>query len=57
MNIGLRELRKYGLKNNYLQNYSKWRNHKVQMVNLVPISSDIYDLKENLKWETLKGKS
>ena len=29
----------------------------LQMVNLVPISSDIYDLKENLKWETLKGKS
>ena len=28
----------------------------LQMVNLVSISSDIDDLKENLKWETYKAK-
>ena len=26
----------------------------LQMVNLVPVSTDINDLKENLKWETFK---
>ena len=27
----------------------------LQMVNLVTISNDIYDLKENLKWESSKS--
>ena len=27
----------------------------IQMVNLVSISNDINDLKENLKWESLKS--
>ena len=27
----------------------------LQMVNLVSISNDIYDLKENLKWESSKS--
>ena len=31
------------------------RNQILQMVNLVPISNDVDDLKDNIKWEAFKS--